>query len=69
MICKLIYLNLLLDTLSEVTDEGRGANCPNLWQAKTKTGPPLSSYFGYSIILVFSRLLSVAYAENFHGWV
>jgi len=36
------------------TDGGRGANLL-LGKLNIKTGPPLNLYFGFNIILVFSR--------------
>jgi len=53
MIYKLIYLNLLLYTLSGVTDKGHMDKSPPA-KLNVKTGPQLSLYFSFSLVLVFN---------------
>jgi len=51
---------------SGITDGGqRGGSSPG--KLNVKTGPPLSFYFGFSIFLVFSRLLFFAVFGTFLG--
>jgi len=64
MIYKLIYLNLLLYTLSGVSDMRQRDDPPHPGKLNVKTGPPLSLYFGFSILLVFSRLFFVCVCRN-----
>jgi len=46
----------------------RGQECePPLWQANVKTGPPHNLHFGFTIILVFSRLLLLVIFRVFSG--
>jgi len=46
-----------------VTDSGRIAPP---WEVNVKTGPPLSLYFDFSVILVFSKLLAfLRFSEYF----
>jgi len=55
MIYKLVYLNLLLDMLSDVTDgEAEGRTAGESFITNIKTGPPFTLYF--SILLFFRRL-------------
>jgi len=60
---------LIVDITSGVTDgkaEGRIASLSG--KLNVKTGPPLNLYFGFCILLVFSRLMLFCVFRSIFQW-
>jgi len=50
---------------SDVTDRGQRVESPPLGKLNVKTGPPLNLYFGFTIVLVFSKLFFLHFSNYF----